>query len=158
MKGAIFAILFFALFIGTAAAEPGIVMEITPIYDEVLPGETAIYEVNISYFMTFPAEEHVSLKIDNPIWNYSFTPAEFNISSGASKYSNLSIFVPSDAQPGTYEHSINATALGQIGPIVIKEKVTTTVETTVIPEFTSIAIPAAAILGLIFLFGRRKKD
>ena len=142
------------LMVGTAAADPGIVMEVIPIDNEVLPGETATYEVNVSYFMTWPSSEHVVLSIDNPIWSYTFDPAEFDINTSESKYSTLSIFVPSGAPPGTYNHTVNATATAV--PFII-EKVTTTVETSVIPEFTSIAIPVAAIFWLLLLIRRRKQ-
>ena len=147
--------------VGTAAADPGITMEVTPIDNEVLPGETATYEVNITYFMpSGPSTEHVVLSIDNPIWSYTFDPAEFDINTGESKYSTLNISVPTDASPGTYTHTVNATATGvlTIPPVIITvtERVTTTVETTVIPEFSTIAIPVVAILGLVLLFNRRK--
>jgi len=146
--------------VGTAAADPGITMEVTPIDNEVLPGETATYEVNVSYFMIWPSTEHVVLSIDNPIWNYTFDPAEFDISTDESKYSTLSIDVPSDALPGTYNHTVNATATGVLipipPPVVITERVTTTVETTVIPEFSTIAIPAAAIFILLFVLRRKR--
>ena len=140
--------------VGTAAADPGITMEVTPIDNEVLPGETATYEVSVYYFETWPSSEHVVLSIDNPIWSYTFDPAEFDINTSESKYSTLSIFVPSGAPPGTYNHTVNATATAV--PFII-EKVTTTVETSVIPEFTSIAIPVAAIFGLLVLIRRRKQ-
>ena len=145
--------------VGTAAADPGITMEVTPIDNEVLPGETATYEVNVSYFMTPPpSTEHVVLSIDNPIWGYTFDPAEFDINNSESKYSTLSIDVPSDVQPGTYNHTVNATATGVLipSPVVITERVTTTVETTVIPEFSTIAIPAAAIFVLLFVLRRKR--
>ena len=145
------------LMVGTAAADPGIVMEVTPIDNEVLPGETATYEVSVYYFMDDPPTEHVNLSIDNPIWNYTFDPAEFDINSQQTKYSNLSIFVPIDAQSGTYSHTVNATATGQIGSFTITEDVTTDVETTVVPEFTTIAIPVAAIFVLLLLIRRRKQ-
>jgi hypothetical protein len=150
------------LMVGTTAADPGIVMKVTPIDSEVLPDETATYEVNVSYFMAYPATEHVVLSIDNAIWSYTYDLAEFDISTGESKYSTLSIDVPSSAPTGTYLHTVNATATGEIvippmTPITIKEDVITTVETTVIPEFTTIAIPAAAIFGLVLLIRRRKQ-
>ena len=43
-------------------------------------------------------------------------------------------------------------------PITITEGVSTTVETTVIPEFTTIAIPVAAIFGIVMLMQRRRKQ
>ena len=148
------------LMVGTTAADPGIVMEVTPIDNEVLPGETATYEVNVSYFMTWPSSEHVVLSIDNPIWSYTFDPAEFDINTGESKYSTLSIDVPSGAPPGTYEHRVNATATYGVPypPFTATQDVSTDVETTVIPEFTTIAIPVAAIFGLLLLIRRRKQQ
>ena len=148
------------LMVGTAAADPGIVMDVTPIDNEVLPGETATYEVNVSYFQSWPSSEHVVLSIDNAIWSYTFDPAYFDINTGESKYSTLSISVPTNAQPGTYNHTVNATATAGIPfpPFIIKEGVTTDVNTTVIPEFTTIAIPVAAIFGLLLLIRRRKQQ
>ena len=146
----------------TASPEPGITLSITPIKDVVIPGENATYEVNITYFMPSPSTEHVVLSIDNPIWSYTFDPAEFDINTGESKYSTLNISVPTDASPGTYTHTVNATATGLMvlptpfPPIVITEKITTTVETTVIPEFQTIAIPAAAIFVLLFVLKRKR--
>ena len=141
----------------TASPEPGITLSITPIKDVVIPGENATYEVNITYFMPSPSTEHVVLSIDNPIWSYTFDPAEFDINTGESKYSTLNISVPSDASPGTYTHTVNATATGVlIPPVIITERVTTTVETTVIPEFSTIAIPAASIFVLLFVLRRKR--
>ncbi|MCW7077632.1 MAG: hypothetical protein OCU22_00660 [Canidatus Methanoxibalbensis ujae] len=69
--------------------------------------------------------------------------------------------MPSDAPPGTYNHTVNATATGliilPIPPVIITERVTTTVETTVIPEFSTIAIPAA-IFVLLFFIRRRARN
>ena len=146
------------LMVGTTAADPGIVMEIAPIGSEVLPGETATYEVNVSYFIAYPATEHVALSIDNAIWSYTYDPAEFDIRTGESKYSTLSIDVPQNAQPGTYVHKVNATGTYEIIPgWPMTQDVFTDVETTVIPEFTTIAVPAAAIFGLVLLIRRRKQ-
>jgi len=46
---------------------------------------------------------------------------------------------PADAQPGTYEHTVNATATAGIPfpPSIIKEGI----ETELIPEFSTIASP-----------------
>ena len=142
---------------GTVAA--GITMSATPIDSTVGPGGTATYEVNVSYFMLFPPTEHVVLSIDNPIlgWTYTFDPNGYDIRTRESKYSTLSITAPADAQPGTYTHTITATATGQIGPIPIVEIVTTDVETELIPEFSTIAVPVVAVIGLLLLMRRRKE-
>ena len=103
--------------------------------------------------MDYPATEHVVLSIDNLLWGYSFNPAGFDINTGESKYSTLSIYVPSDAPPGTYNHTVNATATYDVPypPFTATQDVTTDVETTVIPEFQTIAIPAAIFVLLFFI-------
>lgn len=147
------------LMVGTAAA--GIAMSATPINPTVGPGGTATYEVNISYFMKEPPTEHIVLSIDNPIsgWTYTFNPDEFDISTGELKYSTLNITAPATAQPGTYAHTVNATATGQIVPAIppIIEIVTTDVETELIPEFTTMAVPVVLVIGLLLLMRRRKE-
>jgi uncharacterized membrane protein len=145
------------LMVGTAAA--GISMDVKPITPTVGPGGTATYEVNISYFVQPPPTEHVVLSIDNliPGWTYTFNPNGFDINTGESKDSTLSITAPADAQPGTYSHTITATATGQIGPIPIVEIVTTEIETELIPEFSTIAVPVVAVIGLLLLMRRRKE-
>lgn len=87
-----------------------------------------------------------------------------NLISGESKYSTLSIYVPSDAPPsdappGTYNHTVNATATYDVPypPFTATQDVTTDVETTVIPEFQTIAIPAASIFVLLFFIRRRAR-
>ena len=148
---------------GTVAA--GIVMEATPIASTVGPGGTATYEVNVSYFMDDPSTENVVLSIDNPIsgWAYTFDPNGFDIGTEESKYSTLSIAVPTDAQIGTYVHTVNATATGQ-GQIpgipifyTITEIVTTDIETELIPEFSTIAVPVVTVIGLLLLMRRREQ-
>ena len=150
-----FAAFMLLLMVGIAAASPGITMVATPHDSEVLPGETATYDVEVSYFLQDPPSESVVLSIDNPIWSsYTFNPATFTITTGDEITSVLSIDVPTDAQPDTYEHIIKGTATAED----ITEVVTTTVETAVIPEFTTMAIPVAAIFGILLLIRRRKQQ
>ena len=57
--------------ISVVEASPGISLDITPINDTVLPGETASYEVNVTSQVDM--EETVHLSITKPIsgWNYT---------------------------------------------------------------------------------------
>ena len=151
------------LTVGTVAA--GIVMDVTPIDPTISPGETATYKVNVSYFMNDPPTEHVILSIDNPIsgWTYTFDPNGYDIGTDESRYSTLSITAPDTAPLGTYTHTVNATASGEIiiiplpFPIAITEIVTENVETELIPEFSTIAVPVVAVIGLLLLMRRRKE-
>ena len=135
-------------------ASPGLLIDITPVKDKVLPGETASYKVNITNLMSWA--ETVHLRVENPItgWSYTFSENDFNLPAYASKTVDMYITVASDASPGDYYHDVKAE--GKVFGITVEETVYTNILTTVIPEFKTIGIPVVAILGLVLLFNRRK--
>ena len=100
--------------------------------------------------------ETVHLSIKNPIsgWNYTFSENDFNLPAHASKTVDMYITVASDASPGDYYHDVKAE--GKFLGETIEETVYTNVLTTVIPEFSTIAIPAAAIFVLFFVLRRKR--
>ena len=65
------------------------------------------------------------------------------------------ITVAPDASPGDYYHDVRAE--GKVFGITVEKTVYTNVLTTVIPEFSTIAIPAAAIFVLLFFIRRRAR-
>ena len=68
MRKILLAGIVFALALVTASlveANPGISLDITPINDTVLPGETASYEVNVTSQVNW--DETVHLSITDPI-------------------------------------------------------------------------------------------
>ena len=147
----------FALLSVTASlveASPGISLDITPINDKVLPGETASYKVKVTSQVNW--EETVHLSITNPIsgWNYTFSDNDFNLPAWGSKTVDMFITVAPDASPGDYYHDVKAEGLWNHW--TVEETVYTNVLTTVIPEFSTIAIPAAAIFVLLFFIRRRR--
>jgi len=157
MRKILLAGIVFALALVTASlveANPGISLDITPINDTVLPGETASYEVNVT--SQIGMDETVHLSITNPIsgWNYTFSDNDFNLPAHASKTVDMYITVASDASPGDYYHDVKAE--GKFLGVTIEETVYTNVLTTVIPEFSTIAIPAAAIFVLLFVLRRKR--
>jgi len=157
MKKILLAGIVFALALVTISvveASPGITLDITPTNDKVLPGETASYKVNVTSQVS--GDETVHLSITNPIsgWNYTFSENDFNLPAWDSKTVDMFITVASDASPGDYYHDVRAE--GKAFGITVEETVYTNVLTTVIPEFSTIAIPVVAILALMFLFNRRK--
>ena len=135
-------------------ATPGISLDITPINNKVLPGETASYKVNVTSQVDM--EETVHLSIKNPIsgWNYTFSDNDFNLPAWGSKTVDMFITVAPDASPGNYYHDVKAE--GKVFGITVEETVYTNVLTTVIPEFSTIAIPAAAIFIMLFFIRRRR--
>ena len=149
-------LMFFVLsvFIGISSATPDLVVDVIPIKDVVAPGEYATYTINVTSKATIT--EHVVLSILNQRdrWNYTFSPDEFDIEPGETVLSTLSIGVPSDASPGDYYHDVKAS--GQFLGVEIEKTVYTNVLTSVIPEFSTIAIPAAAIFILLFFIRRRR--
>ena len=140
--------------ISVVEANPGISLDITPINDTVLPGETASYEVNVTSQVNW--DETVHLSITNPIsgWSYTFSENDFNLPASGSKTVDMFITVASDASPGDYYHDVKAE--GKAFGITVEDTVYTNVLTTVIPEFTTIAIPAAAIFVLFFVLRRKR--
>jgi len=157
MKKILLAGIVFALALVTISvveASPGITLDITPTNDKVLPGETASYKVNVTSQVS--GDETVHLSITNPIsgWNYTFSENDFNLPAFGSKTVDMFITVASDASPGDYYHDVRAE--GKVLGVTVEDTVYTNVLTTVIPEFSTIAIPVVAILVLMFLFNRRK--
>jgi len=157
MRKILLAGIVFALALVTASlveANPGISLDITPINDTVLPGETASYEVNVTSQVNW--DETVHLSITDPIsgWSYTFSENDFNLSAYGSKTVDMFITVASDASPGDYHHDVKAE--GKVFGVTMEETVYTNVLTTVIPEFSTIAIPAAAIFVLLFVLRRKR--
>ena len=145
---------------GTASANPGIVVTVSPVVDTVAPGGTATYTVTVESITT--VEEHVVLSISDPTtgWVYTFNPVEFDIAPGATVVSDLSMTVPGDAPQGDYYHTVNASAylpgLEWLG--AVEASTYTNILTTVIPEFPTVAIPAMLALSGYLLIGRRRRE
>jgi len=157
MRKILLAGIVFVLALVTASvveAAPGISLDITPINDKVLPGETASYKVNVTSQVNW--NETVHLSVTNPIsgWNYTFSDNDFNLPAYSSKTVDMFITVAPDASPGDYYHDVKAE--GKVFGITVEETVYTNVLTTVIPEFSTIAIPAAAIFIMLFFIRRRR--
>ena len=148
-------VIVFALTASVVEAVPGISLDITPMNDKVLPGETAIYKVKVTSEVDM--DEKVHLSITNPIsgWNYTFSDNDFDLPAYGSKTVDMFITVAPDASPGDYYHDVRAE--GKAFGITVEDTVYTNVLTTVIPEFTTIAIPAAAIFVMLFFIRRRAR-
>ncbi|HDM37046.1 MAG TPA: PEF-CTERM sorting domain-containing protein [Candidatus Syntrophoarchaeum butanivorans] len=101
-------------------------------------------------------DETVHLSVTDPRsgWSYTFSENDFNLSLFGSKTVEMLITVAPDASSGDYYH--DAKAEGKVFGITVEETIYTNVLTKVTPEFSTIAIPVVAILGLVFLFNRRK--
>ena len=147
LAGIVFVLALFTASVVEAA--PGISLDITPINDKVLPGETASYKVNVTSQVNW--DETVHLSITNPIsgWNYTFSDNDFNLPAWGSKTVDMFITVAPDASPGDYYHDVKAE--GKVFGITVEEKVYTNVLTTVIPEFSTIAIPALIAMAAVVL-------
>ena len=134
-------------------AEPGLLLDVTPVVDKVLPGETASYKVTVTSYVN--SEENVHLSITNPItgWTYSFSENDFDLPAFENKTVDMYITVAPDASPGEYYHDVKAE--GKVFGITVEETIYTDVLTTVIPEFPTIAVPVLIAFGIVFLMRRR---
>lgn len=87
------------------------IMSVTPIDNEVSPGENATYDVKMRSISELGAPmENVTLAVEDakPGWTYSFDPVAFFINATETKHSIMCMTVSPDATPGDYYHTINA--------------------------------------------------
>jgi hypothetical protein len=99
----------------------------------------------------------------NPNWNYEFLPSTVRLERGTdSNSSMLTLHVPENAIPGTYSHTVEASALNQLDQIMGQTtgRITINVidtDVTAVPEFPTVALPVVAVLGLLFIIERKKE-
>jgi len=114
------------------------------------PDQTALY----------PITEEFSIDPVLPGWSYSFSKTSVDLDlTHATDSSLLSFKVPSDAAPGTYSHTVYATGYDSLGRQYnfATEVAFFVINTNVsVPEFPSVAVPVATILGMIVIFRRGK--
>jgi hypothetical protein len=130
------------------------------------PGDTVSF--NLSVNLTdqdkdpafYPYTENFS--IVNPRLNWVYIFSANNITLDEDSTANTSVLyiqVPSGAS-GAYDHKINfksySSIFGAEAPY-LEQNLTIIVNTNIqqVPEFPSIVLPVAAVLGLIAIFGRK---
>ncbi len=107
--------------------------------DTALPSEDFDFSVN-------PAD-----MLSN--WTYTFAPSQITVLSSGSDSTVLTIGVPTGTTAGTYQHHVIIEGSYYSIPADLTMEVVKT-EVTV-PEFSTVAVPMFAILGLLTIFGRR---
>lgn len=160
----IFAVMLLAN-ISSAAVE----LTVTPMDGiTVVQGETISYvaTVTVTEPIDFPPQEEVFSIEDadkQPDWTYTFDPASVTLENvvGDSGSSTLTITVPIDAPTGLYSHTVIATGYDAFGnmigvPTEVDIYIINT-DVTPIPEFSTIAVPVVAVIGLLLLMRRRKE-
>jgi hypothetical protein len=146
-------------------------LTITPVNgNSVAPGGTISYYVNVNTndLGDLLQKEIFFIREDTKQsgWEYTFDPASLLLTGIGETRTLLTIKVPSNTEPGSYQHILSADGLAIFGgedptiqePIeILVESDETAFNTDVqIPEFPSVAVPVIAILGLVTIFGRRK--
>jgi hypothetical protein len=164
----IFALL---LLVSTCSAE--VDLTVSPVNgNSVAPGGT------ISYYLIVQANDlgdvlqkevfFISDDTKQSGWEYTFDPNNLILTGIGESRSLLTVKVPDNAEPGTYQHILLADGFAVFGgedptiaePIEIwVENDETSFNTEVqIPEFPSVVLPVAAVLGLVAILGRRKSE
>jgi len=165
-----------ALFCQPAIADPdpGIVVSIEVI-DQITGGSdlSAEYKVKIQSITLADQDANITIRPatsaelmpgEQPAdisW-FDWTYKEFDLPAGATKEYPLYVNLPVGVPAGNYKFAAEGKAIIPTMPWMpaessdSKEIIVTTEET--IPEFTRIAIPVAAIFGLLVLIRGRKKQ
>ena len=132
-----------------------------PEYQEVLPGETANYTIRVTNLGS--ETDTIQLKHENisesGSCSWTVDLSKYNVTLDPNAYEDVTLSVTSALSceissrkktkvTGTSQNGLDCGVT--ITDSVIKE-------THNVPEFTTIATPVAAILGLLFLFSRRKR-
>ena len=129
---------------------------LSPSHQEVLPGKTAIYKIEVNVTNANTEIVNLEYKIIEQTggWDVSLDPTTVIVPSA--KITKLTVTSSLSNEPCNYI-KINVTGTLQNGAISCLETDTVTTDTHTIPEFTTIAIPVVATIGLLFLFSRRRK-
>lgn len=132
----------------------------------VTAGGTVTYDLQVSLAQpidltaSYPITEVFSVDPQLPSWTYTFSKPSVDLdTTHTSDSSVLSITVPQGTAPGLYTHTVYATGYDPAGkPIGVASEIAWYVVNTnvSVPEFPSVVVPVAAILGLVVVFGRRK--
>ena len=132
-----------------------------PDYQDVLLGGTATYDIMVTNLNS--TSDTIQLTYENIFesgscsWTVDLSKNSVTLDPYASEDITLSVSAASDCDPSSRK-KVKVTGTSQNGLNVGKTiTASVTKEMHVIPEFTTIAIPVAAVLGLLFLFSRRKR-
>lgn len=145
--------------VAMVSADP-LTIDVIPIDNQVLSGETATYKVNLTNGGTIP-ETLTDLYTSNGPGDFTYVFSETNgvVPAHTTKEVDLSVIVPTSKPQGTYTFDINADWQKPLGPWTISKTsnylgVVLDVE---IPEFSTIAVPVVVVIGLLLLMRRRKE-
>ncbi|HOW13550.1 PEF-CTERM sorting domain-containing protein [Methanosarcina sp.] len=159
--GFLFGLLSLLLLANTCSA--AVELTVTPVEDEnVTAGGTISYlvTVNATEDPGFPQIERFSIQNPQPNWSYIFNPEELTLEKqGDLKTSTLNITVPEYAEVGKTYHVVIADGYNYEDLSFTIEHDESGINPNVqqVPEFPSIALPVAAVLGLVIVFGRKKE-
>lgn len=172
LKNVITATLALLLLVNTCSALVDISVAPVGGTNRVAPGGTISYELTATVGPTALSSDLPQTEIfymDNsltyPYWVYTFSSDQLTLNNpGESKSTILTIDVPANATAGTYPHMVivegGKYAVFPWDPtnvqfIVLETDVAPFNVDLTIPEFSTVAVPMVAILGLLTIFGRR---
>lgn len=149
-----------------------VVMSVTPINNNVQPGQTATYTVDLTNPAGTGANEvlnniYVTPSAGAGDVTFTFTQTTGTILEGETLSITLSAQVPGNKPVDTYTFDVYANVGTDIGGEIIEPEDSlgnpipyqylNVVLNVAIPEFPTIAIPVISVLGLMFITKRRKE-
>jgi hypothetical protein len=151
-------------YLGTGWIKQGPLINLTnlgPEYQEILPGGTAPYTIRVtnlgSETDTIQLEHENISESGSCSWTVGLSKDSVTLDPDAHEDVTLSVTADSNCNISS-RIKVKVTGTSKNG-LNVGETITDSVikETHVVPEFATIAIPVAAIIGLLFLFSRRRR-
>jgi hypothetical protein len=154
----------------TANASP-ITMEVVALNNNVQPGQTALYRVDLTNPTGTGADEvlnniYVTKPLEMNDVDFSFTQTSGTITEGSTLSITLSAQVPGNKPVGNYQFDVFSNVGVDFGGEVIEPtddngnvvpyQYLGVVLNVLVPEFPTVAVPVISALGLLFIMKRRK--
>ena len=144
----------------SASADP-LSVDVIPVDDTVMPDEVATYKVNLINGGTV-TETLTDLHPSNgpSDFDYVFSETTGSVLPGETKQVDLTVTVPAGKPAGTYTFDVNADWNKPLGPFTISGtgNYLDVVLNVTIPEFPTVALPMLSVIGLLFVFNRRRDN
>ena len=156
----IISILIILCTVTSASADP-LTVDVISVDNSTLPGGVATYKVNLINGGTATETLTDLYASDGPSdFDYVFSENTGYVLAGETKQVDLTVTVPAGKPAGTYTFDVNADWDTTFGPFLTISGTGNYLDVILnveVPEFPTIALPVLSVIGLLFIFEKRKR-